>query len=127
MVIGILVSAAGIAGPDAIRAIPPVPPALSLLGSVSLLVSVFTGIGSLAASDFAFGIASGAVVHPVDTGASGRQYLEELLVSYQLWVTRTFEVREGNSGRLLIVLGSFFLGVLGIAASGGIMIVTNVV
>lgn len=88
---------------------------------------MFTGIGSLVASDFAFGIESGAVVRPVVTGASERTYLEELLVSYQLWVIRMFEVREQNSGRLLIGLGSYFLGVLGIAAAGGIMIITNVV
>lgn len=127
VVLGVLVSAGGIAGVDDIVRLPVAALALFIVGSGCLLASVFTGIGVLAVSDFAFGVASTTIDHTVAAVDSEETYLEHLLESYREWVTQMVRVREKNSERLLVVLASFFLGILCIAAAGGLIVASIVV
>lgn len=125
VVLGVLVSAAGIAGPETIRQLPSVPLVLAIVGGASLLVCVFTGIGVLASSDLAVGVASAAVDYPVTTPTSERIYLERLLDSYRQWVGEMVLVRAHNSARLLVVLGTFLIGIVGISSAAAVIILLH--
>lgn len=126
VILGILVSVAGVIGPKEVAVFPSVPLALSILGSGCLLVSVFTGIGVLVSTDFSSGVPSSLVTYPVFRESSETAYLETLLDSYEQWTGQMVRVQEQNGDRLLVVLAFFFLGILGISIAGGIMILSHV-
>lgn len=126
IVLGIIVSVAGVIGPEGVRAIPVVPLVLAIVGSGCLLASVFTGIGVLVVSDFSFGVPSDLVTLPKTRRTSERTYLEILLDSYEQWTQQMVSVQEQNGDRLLISLAFLFLGIAGLSIAAGIIIVAGI-
>lgn len=125
VLLGLLISAAGLAGPERLEGIGFVPSLFSAVGASLLFVSVVLGIYSYTVSENREGIG-----HRYRTEARSEEYeqsewLAVLLVGYDEWIYRMSEINDRNKTNLALVQGSLVSGLLFLGMALGVSLWPN--
>lgn len=109
VVLGVLASAAGIAGPDRLARLALPVKAISVIAGGCLFFSALVGIGVYVASDITVGIGSDYRTELRMQGYTEREWLEVLLDDYDEWTRSLRRIHENNA--LYLTVSQILLGV----------------
>ncbi|GAA0304136.1 hypothetical protein [Halarchaeum salinum] len=126
IVVGFIVSALGIAGPDAATNVGRYALSFGVLGVFSLLTTVFAGIGTYVVSDVPYGIGRSYREDVRDGGYTEKEWVEKLLDGYDEWTQELEEEENRNRRYLDVTQFSLFLGVALLAISSGTVVLQSV-
>lgn len=121
VIISILVSAAGIAGPDAIDTLHWAALIAFTVGVLLLFVCAVIGIGILTLSSVTFGIRSDHRRLLTTGDWSEREWLTFLLDEYDGWTTDARETNARNADWLVRMLFCLLAAIVALGVGGGVM------
>lgn len=102
ILLGILASAAGIAGPERLNQLDVVVQILSLAAGGCLFLSAIVGTGVYAVSDLSVGIGPSYRSEIRSQGYTEREWLEILLGDYDHWTNSMRQINENNAFYLTV-------------------------
>lgn len=105
VLLGILASAAGVAGPERLDQLDFGVQALSILAGGCLFLSAIVGTGIYVASDLTYGIGGSYRDEISREGYSERDWLKVLLRDYDAWTDSMRETNENNAFHLTVAQG----------------------
>lgn len=121
VVLGILVSAVGIAGRGTVLDLPLVVQVLGGAGGVFLSATVLVGIALYSSTDITFGIGDGHRDELANTAYTEREWLKLLLTEYADWSDTMERLNETNAERLLIAQLCLSTALLSLLSAVGLL------
>lgn len=122
ILIGILVSAAGITGTEGIAGLSIHSVVAFGLGGFLLILTIFYGIAMLTISDYSFGISRYQRDRAREQQVTEIEWYRTMLGSYDEWIEDMRETNESNANVLLITLLLFTSGTTLIALGAAYMV-----
>lgn len=122
ILLGILVSAAGIAGPDTIATLPRTSTLFFGAGIGGLFGTIFAGIGTYTTSDMEFGIGPVHRDEVVSWEYSEREYLGLVLAGYDEWTSEMRAVTADNANFVFRTQLFLVASLVSIAIAGGLLV-----
>lgn len=123
VLIGILVSAAGISGPEAISRLSIVSVIAFGLGGGFLVLTIFYGVAVLTVSEYSFGISEVQRDRARTQHVTEIEWYRSMLGGYDQWIEDMRELNRSNANVLLITLLLFISGTTVIALGAAYMVV----
>jgi hypothetical protein len=116
-----LVSAGGVAGPEALGNLPDHVIWAFALGLVGLFVTIFVGIGTYTVSDMEFGVGAAHRSEVTKRGYSEREWLTVMLHGYDQWTATMRDRNEENARNVFFAQVALGLAVLSLAAAATLL------
>jgi hypothetical protein len=125
VVLGIVVSAVGVAGPRTIGTLDVAVVALSVVGGIGLLASIFVGVGLYTVSGRDIGV-SASYRDDVRRGSySEREWLRTVLVGYDEWDADVAALNRRKEWYLLASQLVLLTALLALATATGLLLVAH--
>lgn len=122
ILLGILASAAGIAGPEALAQLSTLVSIFLIAGMAGLFGTIFAGLGTYTSSDMEFGIGDVHRSDVRDFRYSEREYLELILYGYDDWIAEMRRINASNAESVFWTQVLLMISLFCIATAGALLV-----